>query len=93
MEMNRDVTYEVFMDDIKLMRATECNLEIIGEAARRLSDEFMDGHPEIHWHAIIGQRNIIAHEYGQIDYELLYRTVLVDIPVMIRQLEQMIPDE
>jgi uncharacterized protein with HEPN domain len=44
------------------------------------------------WHAIIGQRNIIAHEYGQIDYELLYRTVTDDIPVLIRQLEEIIPD-
>jgi len=92
MEMNRDVTYEVFPDDRKLMRATERSLEIIGEAARRLSDEFTDGHPEIHWHAMIGQRNIIAHEYGQIDYELLYRTVVDDIPVMIRQLGEVMPD-
>ncbi len=36
---------------------------------------------------MIGQRNIIAHEYGQIDYELLYKTAIDDIPVLIANLE------
>jgi uncharacterized protein with HEPN domain len=92
MKMNHNVSYNDFIDDLKLMRATERNLEIIGEAARRLSDEFTASQPDINWRAIIGQRNIIAHEYGQIDYELLYRTVTDDIPVLIRQLEEIIPD-
>jgi len=91
-DMNHDVNFEAFLDDTKLIRATERSLEIIGEAARRLSPEFTSEHQEIEWHAMIGQRNIIAHEYGQIDYELLFRTVVDDIPVMTRQLEQMMPD-
>jgi len=90
-EMNLNVNYEGFIDDLKLMRATERSLEIIGEAARRLSDEFTASQPEINWRAMIGQRNIIAHEYGQIDYEVLYRTVTDDIPLLIQQLEQILP--
>jgi uncharacterized protein with HEPN domain len=46
-EMNRGVDYSGFMDDLKLMRATERSLEIIGEAARRLSDEFTAEQPAI----------------------------------------------
>jgi len=92
MDMNQDVNFESFLDDTKLMRATERSLEIIGEAAGRLSKGFTSEHQEIEWQAIIGQRNIIAHEYGQIDYELLYRTVMDDIPELIRQLEQLVPD-
>jgi len=78
-------------DDIKLMRATERSLEIMGEAARRLSPEFKEQHNQILWHLMIGQRNIIAHEYGQIDYEMLYKTVLEDVPAMITQLEHTYP--
>lgn len=93
LEMNRDVNFEDFIDDLKLMRATERSLEIIGEAARRLSSSFMDQHREVHWREIVGQRNIIAHEYGQIDYEILYRTVRDDIPLLIQQLEKILPKE
>jgi len=56
-----------------LMRATERSVEIIGEAARHVSPEFIAAHPEIPWRQIIGQRNILAHEYGQIDHEMLFR--------------------
>lgn len=92
MEMSRNVDYGGFMDDIKLMRASERSLEIIGEGANKLSKPFTGDHPEIEWRDIIGQRNIIAHEYGRIDYELLYRTIRDDIPELIRQLERLVPN-
>jgi len=50
------------------------SLEIIGEAARRVSTTFQEQHPEIPWRNIIGQRNILAHDYGQIDHDRLYKT-------------------
>jgi hypothetical protein len=61
-----------FLGDLVLLRAIERGVEIIGEAARRVSAPYMADHPEIPWRSIIGQRNILAHEYGQIDHELLY---------------------
>lgn len=57
------------------------------QAARRIPESCRNAHDEIHWRDIIGQRNIIAHEYGQIDYELLYKTAIDDIPVLINDLE------
>ena len=50
---NRDVV--AFLDDLVLMRAVERGVEIIGEAARRVSQGFMEAHPEIPWRTIIGQ--------------------------------------
>jgi len=91
-EMNRGATYDTFIDDLKLMRATERSLEIIGEAARNVSPAFTGRHVQIAWRAMIGQRNIIAHEYGQIDYELLYHTVTGDVPDLIGQLEILLRD-
>ena len=80
-----------FLADRILLRATERSIEIIGEAAKRVSPAFTDSHPEIPWRNIIGQRNILAHEYGQIDHELLYNTVVDDIPALIEQLEALLP--
>lgn len=74
-----------------LLRATERCIEIIGESARRISADLQARHPEIPWRNIIGQRNILAHGYGQIDHELLYRTAVEDIPILIQQLEGLLP--
>jgi uncharacterized protein YutE (UPF0331/DUF86 family) len=40
---------------------------------------------------MIGQRNILAHEYGQIDHELLYKTIREDIPKLISALSRLLP--
>ena len=46
---------------------------------------------EIPWREIIGQRNILAHEYGQIDHELLYKTAAEDIPDLISVIQNLLP--
>lgn len=82
---------KAFLEDRVLLRATERTLEIIGEAARRVSTTFASEHPEIPWRQMIGQRNILAHEYGQIDHELLYKTASEDIPALIARLQVLLP--
>lgn len=85
------VRFEQYMDDRKLQLAVERALEIIGEAARRVSEEFKDSHPEIPWRAIIAQRNVLAHEYGEIKQDRIWRVVLSHIPELISQVEPIIP--
>lgn len=63
-------------------------LEIVGEAAGRLSAEYRDSHPEIEWSAIIGMRNRLAHEYGQIDLDHVWRAATVDCPRLVAELEK-----
>ncbi|MEQ9551633.1 MAG: DUF86 domain-containing protein [Coleofasciculus sp. G3-WIS-01] len=65
-------------------------LEILGEAARRMSDDFRQAHPEIPWSDIIGQRNVIAHQYDNIELEQLWSVVTSDIATLITQLEPLI---
>ena len=89
--MLKDHDLATFLADRVLLRATERGVEIIGEAARRVSTSFMDAHPEIPWREIIGQRNVLAHEYGQIDHELLYNTAVEDLPALIMQLQGLLP--
>ena len=80
-----------FLADRVMVRATERTVEIIGESARRVSSSYQNSHPEIPWREIIGQRNLLAHEYGQIDHELLYKTATEDIPALIAIIEELLP--
>ena len=82
---------KAFLGDKILLRALERIIEIIGEAARRVTIEYQNAHPEIPWREIFGQRNILAHEYGQIDHQLLYKTVKEDIPSLITRIEELLP--
>lgn len=74
-----------------LRSAVERQLEIIGEAARRVSPAFQAAHSEIPWRAIVGQRNILAHDYGEIDDSRVWGVAAADIPRLIAQLEPLIP--
>jgi len=63
------------------------SLEIIGEAASRVSTSFRNAHPEIPWRQIIGQRNVLIHEYGEIKQERIWKTVRENIPQLIELLK------
>jgi uncharacterized protein with HEPN domain len=82
---------EDFTADHTAKLAMERAMEIIGEAARRIGQSSRDAHPEVPWKLIIGQRNIIAHEYGRIDHLQLYRTASEDLPGLIGLLRAMLP--
>jgi uncharacterized protein with HEPN domain len=55
-------TFDEYLDHPVIQAAAERKIEIIGEAARRVSEEFKKSHSEIPWRRIIGQRHILAHE-------------------------------
>jgi uncharacterized protein with HEPN domain len=87
MQFTRDRQFEEFLADRMVRNAVERNLEIIGEAARCVSQAFRDAHPEIPWRAIIALRNVLTHEYGEIRYERLWFLCTQQLAVLIRQLE------
>ena len=89
--MLADADLSTFLANRMLILAVERSVEIIGEAARRVSTRFQNSHSDIPWREIIGQRNILAHEYGQIDRELLYKTASEDIPELIALLTSALP--
>ena len=57
------VSFHSYTQDKKLQLAVERALENMVEAARRVSETYRQAHPEIPWQSIIGQRNVLAHEY------------------------------
>ncbi len=60
--------------------AVERQLEILGEAARRVSSQFREAHPALPWRDMVGLRNVISHEYDKVNYELIYRIVRDRLP-------------
>jgi uncharacterized protein with HEPN domain len=87
-----NVTRERFVADRVRMLALERSLELVGEAARRVSEALRSKHPRIPWREMIGLRNILAHDYGRIDHDKLYATAVKDIPSLIKELEKLQPD-
>ncbi len=84
------VSREAYLRERMRQLALERALELLGEAARRVSAAFQSAHPEIDWRRIVGQRNVLAHEYGEIDQERLYRTGLENLPRLIALLERIV---
>lgn len=85
------VPFERYVADKNLRLATERRIEIIGEAARRVSRPFQEAHGEIPWQKIVAQRHVLAHEYGEVKQEMIYRLTAVHIPALIKQLEPLVP--
>jgi len=68
-------------------------LEIMGEAAGRISEDFREAHSDIPWHKIIGVRNQLIHEYFRINLKTVWDTLKKDLPDLIQMLEPLVPDE
>lgn len=90
-EFTVGLSYEAYQESVLLQSAVERQLEILGEAARQMSEAFRQAHPEIPWSDIIGQRNVIAHQYKKVQQERLWSVVTSEIPRLIAQLEPLIP--
>lgn len=81
-----------YQKDRMLRNAVERNMEIIGEAANRVSKSFQKDHPEIPWRSMIGQRNILIHEYGEVKDERIWAVATKHIPELVKFLEPLLPE-
>ncbi len=77
--------------DMALRFALPHLVQIIGEAARRLSAEFMADHPEIPWKTMIGMRHKIVHDYFGVDMDLVWKTVTEELPPLLSKLQKIVP--
>jgi len=81
---------EVLDTDAVLAGALERFVEVIGEAASRLSESTRESAPEIPWHEIIAMRNRLIHGYFAVDSDILWTVVHDDLPALIDTLERMV---
>src|ERR1700674_4936858 len=90
-QITAGVSLAEYAADQTLRMAVERGIEIIGEAARNVSPGFRQQHPQIPWKRIIGQRNVLIHEYGAVIDGLVWQTASTDVPELILLLEPLIP--
>ena len=74
-----DSSFENFKNDSLYHNAVCMCLMQIGELSNHLSEDFKSTHTDIPWTAIRGMRNIVAHEYGNIDFEIVWETASIEI--------------
>ena len=84
---------ETFDADENLRLALTHLVQIIGEAARQVSREFSDRHPEIRWADIVGMRHKVVHDYLGVDEDIVWQVVTEDLPKLVAALEPIIPPE
>lgn len=84
----KGLTYERYYKDRLRMLALERVLEVVGEAARHISQSRKDAIADIPWKQLNGQRNALAHMYGEIDHFQLFRTASEDVPGLIAMLRK-----
>ena len=68
------------------------NLEIIGEASINISDDLKQNYPDVAWKEMRGLRNFVAHQYFGVELSDIWSTVVNDIPVLKRQILEIIED-
>jgi len=86
-------TWDQFQRDELLQSAVMHQIQLIGEAARRISPEFRETHAEIPWARIIGMRHRLVHDYFQIDLERIWGVITKDIPALIPLIQPLVPPE
>jgi uncharacterized protein with HEPN domain len=84
---------EDFIEDEKTNAAVIREVEIIGEATKRLSADFREAHSAIPWREMAGMRDVLIHAYDSVDLDELWFVVEVSIPELIALIEPLIPKE
>lgn len=85
------IDWKAFELDLMRQAAVTRELEIIGEAARRISPETQATIPNIPWSRIIGMRNRLIHEYDDLDLVIIWDTIQLALPELIAVLESYCP--
>lgn len=87
-----NVSFEDFVNDKMRYYAMVKNIEIVGEAAYKLSNEFKESHKETPWKVIAGMRHYIVHDCFRVDDNVVWDVVTNDLPQLKKQLEEYISE-
>lgn len=92
MEFAQDKRREDLNDDRLLVLGLIKAVEIIGEAASKVTKVYQTEHPQIPWSAIIAMRNVLIHGYFNVDLDEVWSTPQNDLPPLIADLEKIVQD-
>ena len=88
-----ELTYDRFAQSRLHQHAIIKAVEIVGEAAARISNETKESYADIPWAEIVGMRHRLVHAYFEVNLQRLWDTVHQDLPALIAQIEPLVPPE
>lgn len=87
------IKFEDFQRNETIAKAVLYDFMIIGEASRNLPSEIQSCYPQTPWRLMGSMRNVMAHEYFQVNLERVWRTIHDDLPLLVSQLEDLLEQE
>ena len=85
-----DLSYEQFMNELKTQDAVVRNLEVIGEAAKKLSSHLRKAYPQIPWKGMAGMRDKVIHHYFGVNYDIVWTVAKQEVPGLLPQIEDIL---
>lgn len=92
-EFTKGFTFEQFENDVLHLHATTYNVQIIGEAVYKLTEDFKRNHSDTQWDLIEKMRHILVHDYYKINTRVLWEIIQTDIPELKEQVERYLEEE
>lgn len=89
-QFTQGMTESDFLDDEKTQSAVIRELEVIGEATKRISDNYKNSHTEIPWKLMSGMRDVLIHDYEGVDPYTVWDTIQQNIPILIEQIKKLL---
>ena len=86
-------TLEELQDNDMRLSAVLYEIIVIGEATTRLSPDFRADHPEIPWKKMAGMRNILVHQYDEVNFDVLWDAIQFSIPEILNKIFPLLPEE
>lgn len=90
---SKGINKNSFIRDETLKRAFVRSIEIIGEAVKRLPEDFRKKHSAVDWRAIAGTRDKLIHDYFGIDYDIVWDIVTDEIPELRKHIKKILKDK
>lgn len=91
-EFTNNLSFEMFAHDRKTINAVIRSLEVLGEAAKRISDDLRAKAPEVPWKYMAGMRDKLIHEYFNVDLRIIWEVVKTELPPVRPHIQFLLED-